>query len=279
MQGGEKRKFLQEISRRGSKAARSVVWGFFLFFWMLQTARGEQNSPMDVGIEEKLGEYVPLDVNLFDEEGNTITLGEFLNKPAVVVLVYYTCPGICSVLLSGVAEVLNKMKESPGTDYTVLSISFDPMDTPSIALQKKREFLSMLSKKIPEKGWRFLTADAENIQKLTQAVGFHFQKIEGGFLHPSALVFLSPQGKIVRYLYGTSFLPFDIQMGITEASEGRVGFSVRRILKFCYSYDPESRKYVLNITQISGTVILLLAGSFFVFLAWKGTSRKEKMGG
>ncbi len=230
----------------------------------------------DIGIDEKLGEYVPLTLSFRDENGETVSLKEFVNKPVILSLVYYSCPGICNPLLSGLAEALNKLQLEMGIDYNVVTISFDPLDTPTVALAKKKNYLTLLEKKGDKESWRFLTGEPENITKLTDAVGFRFKKEGDEFVHPGTLIILSPDGKVIRYLYGITFLPFDVKMALTEASRGRVGPSIRKALLFCFKYDASGRKYALNITRVAGTTITFFAIIFFAFLAITGRRGKVK---
>ena len=225
----------------------------------------EPVSPPDIGIDEKLGEYLPLNLSFLDENSETVSLKQLLNKPTILSLVYYRCPGICNPLLGGLADVLNKLPLEPDR-YNVLTISFDTQDTPAIAIEKKKNYANILKKDYPEESWRFLTGDSENINKLTDAVGFKFKKEGYEFIHPAALIILSPDGKVVRYLYGITFLPFDVGMALTEASRGKVGPTIRKTLLFCYKYDPQGRRYVLNITRLTGSVIILSVMTFFVYL-------------
>jgi protein SCO1/2 len=134
----------------------------------------------------------------------------------------------------------------------------------------------MIERPFPEDAWRFLTGDKENIRKLTDAVGFHFRREREDFLHPVSLILLSPDGKITRYIYGTDFLPFDLKMALLEASEGRVGPTVGKVLRFCFSYDPKGRKYVFNTLKVTGIVTLLFALSFIAFLVFKGKRRQTE---
>jgi protein SCO1/2 len=235
-------------------------------------------SQSDVGLDEKLGEYAPLDLTFKDENGKTVILKQLINKPTIVVLVYYRCPGVCPLTLGGVAEVLDKLSLEPGKQYSVLTISFDETDTPDLSLRKKKNYLHAIQKPFPEDAWTFLTGDNDNITKFTNAVGFKFKKDGDFFKHPVALIVLSADGKIIRYLYGSTFLPFDVQMALIEASEGRVGATVGKVLQYCFSYDPKGRKYTLNITKVTGTVILFLVIVFFIYLIITSRSRNKKAG-
>lgn len=251
----------------------NVIVLFSLIISLEFIASAQQpESTTEIAINEKLGEYLPLDLFFSDETGKHVTLKELVKRPTIITLVYFHCADICNPLLSSLVNVLDRLELYPGKDYSVLTISFDENDTPTFASQRKNDFLSAFSKrKFPEKEWRFLTGDIDNIKKLTDAVGFKFKKVETGFLHPvSPLIVFSSDGKIVRYLYGMSFLPFDLKMAITEASEGRVGASIRKALLLCYSYDSKGKKYVLNILKIAGIAMVLLIIAFFIYLIVRG---------
>jgi len=223
-----------------------------------------------IGIDEKLGQVIPLDLTFYDENGNVVNLRQLIDTPTILAPVYYSCPDVCSFLLFNLAEVINRMPSEPGKDYQVLAFSFDETEKESLALEKKRMYLKMIQKPFPEDAWRFLTGDKENIHKLTDAIGFHFKKQGEDFLHPVTVIILSPDGKITRYMYGTDFLPFDLKMALLEASEGRVGPTLSKVLRFCFSYDPKGRKYVFNTLKITGIVTLLFALSLILFLVFKG---------
>lgn len=235
------------------------------------TARGDMGS---IEIEEKLGRTVSLDAAFLEESGVRVTLKEMIRRPTIVSLVYLGCTHTCPMLLGGLAEVLARLEMKPGKDYEVVTISFDEHDTPGIALDKRRNYLKAINKPFPEESWRFLTGDPANITKFTESVGFRFRREEHGFSHPVALIILSPDGKIVRYLYGISFLPFDLTMALTEASEGRVGSTTRKVLLYCFSYDPLEKTYVFNILKVAGTGVVVLLISFFGYLTLTGGKKK-----
>jgi protein SCO1/2 len=172
-----------------------------------------------------------------------------------------------------VAEVLDKLPAEPGKEYTVLAISFDETEKPSLALEKKNLYLKMIEKPFPDSAWRFLTGDKKNIDKLADAVGFHFKRVKNDFEHPVALVILAPDGKIVRYMYGTDPLPFDLKIALVEASQGRIGPTIAKVVRFCFSYDPKANKLVFNLLKVTGTVTLLFALSFVAFLFFRGRKR------
>jgi protein SCO1/2 len=174
------------------------------------------------------------------------------------------------------ADVLNKLPGEPGKEYTVLAISFDENEKPTLALQRKKTYLKMIEKPFPEDAWRFLTGNKENIHKLADAVGFHFKRVGEDFEHPVALIILAPDGKIVRYMYGADPLPFDLKLALVEASQGRIGPAITKVVRFCFSYDPKGKKLVFNMLKVTGTVTLLFALSFIVFLLFKGKKQHTK---
>jgi len=267
--------FLWNQMRLGLKTL-VLLWVTF-FFQNIVDAHVEQPKDLSgIGIDEKLGQLIPLDLTFYDENGNPVNLKQLIHRPTILVPVYYSCPNVCSFLLFNLAGVINKMPSEAGKEYQVLTFSFDETEKPNLALEKKRMYLKMIEKSFPEDAWRFLTGDQENIHKLTDAIGFHFKRQGQDFLHPVSLVILSTEGKITRYIYGTEFLPFDLKMALLEASEGRVGPTLSKVLRFCFSYDPQGRKYVFNTLKVTGIVTLLFALSLILFLVLKGKRKPMK---
>jgi len=245
---------------------------FFTFTFSLISgfSSGEgAGTQANIGIEEKLGQRIPLDASFRNEEGKEVLLKEVVGKPIIVSLVYLKCAHTCPLLLGALAEVLGRLDLKPLKDYSVLTISFDEEDTPDIARDKKKNYLQAINHPFPESAWRFFTGDRENIKKFTDAVGFNFRREESGFAHPVALIILSPDGRIVRYLYGRTFLPFDLTMAITEADKGKIGLS-RGVLLYCFSYDQPGKRYVFNILKVFGTVMIVSLVSFFLYLTVTG---------
>ena len=235
-------------------------------FLLLHAAYGEEAVLRQAGIDEKLGQLVPDDLTFTDEKGATVTSKDLFTKPVILSLIYYNCRHICPALLSGISEALDAVGLEAGKDFSVVTVSFDETDTPDMALKMKENYVNSLKKEFSDESWKFLTGDRENITRLTEAAGFRFTREKEGFLHPSSLIIISPEGKITRYLYGTSFLPRDLSMAVYEASQGRAGKSVGKLLLYCFSYDPEGRKYVFNILKVAGTVTILFAITFIVYL-------------
>jgi len=256
-----------------------VAFAFILFLQTGIEAHVEHTKETPgVGIEEKLGQAIPLDIVFNDESGNRISLRQLIHKPTILVPVYFGCPDVCSFLLYNLAGALNQFSSEPGKEYQVLAVSFDETEKPPLALEKKRLYLRMIQKPFPEEAWRFLTGEEENIRKLTEAIGFRFKREGKTFQHPILMVILSPGGKITRYMYGTEVLPFDLKMALLEASEGRIGPTVSKVLRFCFSYDPKGRKYVFNTLKVTGIVTIAFALSFILFLVLKRKKQPGKEG-
>ena len=224
----------------------------------------------EVGIVEKLGNVLPDDIILKDENGADVNLKSLIDKPTVISLVYFRCPGICSPLLNGLAKVVDRTDLVPGKDFNVITLSFDHNEDYQLASAKKETYFGTLKRSDATKeSWRFLSGDSANIHKVTNTLGFGFQKQGNDFIHGASIMVVASDGKMIRYLYGTDYLPFDFKMAITEAGEGRISPTIAKVVKMCFSYDPDSRKYVLNVTRIAGGGILLLLGLFAGFLIFK----------
>jgi len=248
-----------------------------IFLVSFNTSAQGINEEIEVGIVEKLGKYVPLDLFFYDENGDSVTLKQFVNKPAILSFVYFRCPTICPRMLSEIALLLDKIDLKPGQDFNVITISFDPTDAVNEAADKKKNYTRSMNRTIPDSAWKFFTADINTIAKITESVGYRFKKDRQDFIHPSALIILSPEGKIVRYIMGLSYLPFDVKMALIEAAEGRVGPTINKVLLYCFSYDPQGRTYAMDITKVTGTIILFLIGVFVIFILIKTRTRKRLM--
>lgn len=233
-------------------------------------------TPQEVGVDEKLGATIPLDLVLKAEDGQPVTLRSLIDKPTILTLNYFRCAGICTPQLSGVAEVLNRTQAEPGKDFQVLTVSFDERDEPEIAAQKRTNYLGEITRPFPPAAWRFLTGPAATTKALADAVGFKFKRVGDDFVHAGAIIFISPKGKVTRYMYGTTYVPADLQMAAQEAARGEAQPTINKFLKFCFSYDPAGRKYVLNTTTIGATVIILAALIFVATLVRRGRKTKPQ---
>lgn len=230
----------------------------------------------EIGIRDRLGNHVSLGLSFKDEKGRNVRLGELFQAPVILAPVYFRCTDVCPMLLNGVVDVLNRLPGEPGRDYTVLAVSFDETDTPDSALVQKRKYLGLIQRPFPEGAWRFLTGDSASIRQLMDAVGFGYRRDRDGFLHPVALIVLSPGGKVSRYLYGSDFLPMDLQMALVEARYERAGPAISRALRFCFRYEPEGHRLVLNSMRMTGAATVAFALAVVLFLAFGKRKRPAK---
>jgi protein SCO1/2 len=222
---------------------------------------------MQIGFEEKQGQYADLSTKLVNEAGDTVLLKDVITKPTILNLVYFQCAGTCSPLMWGISKFIDGMDLQLGKDYEVVTISFDPTENIKLGINKKASYLSTMKKKEDAKNWLFFVSDSINIAKLTKSVGFNYQKVNDQFVHPTGLVALAADGKIVRYLRGIEFLPFDIKITLVEAAKGKIGPSINRLLAVCYGYDSKGNQFVFNVTRVSAIVILFIVVLIFFVLA------------
>ncbi len=242
----------------------------------MQVQVHKADSPA-LGIDERLGEVIPSDITLYSEDGRVVTLGSLITGPTVLVLAYYRCTNLCTTVLDSTASLLGNTRLEPGKDFSVITVSFNELETPEEASAKRRDYTRAVGRDFPVDGWRFLTGSKAEIKRLTDAVGFRFKRDGEDFLHPSALIVVSKDARIARYLYGSSFLPFDLEMAVVEASRGSSGPSIKKALLFCFSYDPEGRRYVFNALRVTGTVVLFSAGVMIMLVTRR--SRRGRPGG
>ena len=185
-------------------------------------------KPEEVGVDEKLGQTIPLDIVLRDEAGQAVTLRSLIDRPTLLTLNYFRCAGICSPQLNGVADVINLTRAEIGKNFKVLTVSFDERDTPDIAERKRSNYLQQIKRPVAQADWRFLTGDASATKRLADAVGFKFKRVGDDFVHPGALMVLSPEGQVTRYMYGISYLAADMEMAVEEAARGEVQPTINR---------------------------------------------------
>lgn len=229
-----------------------------------------------IGVEERLGELIYPDIRFVDENGQAISLREALSKPSLILPVYFSCPQACNMMLASLAQAINDIPLQPGRDYQVLAVSFDAEDTPKKAREAKANYFKLITRDFPQENWRFLTGGQKEIDRLLASIGYRLQKTGPGmFIHPNVLLAASPDGRIIRYLYGLRFLPFDLGMALTEAAAGTPHMSVRRILSYCFDYDAESKSYVFKSFRVAAISIILVLGIFLFFLLRKGNRSKE----
>jgi protein SCO1/2 len=258
------------------KVLKNLAGGFF--FLLLLCCRASAGTPPErVGVDEHLGARIPLDITFRDEAGTPVRLADLVKGPTIILPVYYRCSNVCFTLQGHLANALQSLERRPLEDYRVISVSFDEEETPDMAARSKQAYLSAMKKPFPEDGWRFLTGDIDSIRRLTDAVGFGYQRQRHEFAHPVVSIVVAGDGMIVRYLYGVSILPKDLALALTEAKSGITGGSIRKLMDYCFSYDPVGRTYVFNLLRVSATVVILCTGSFLAFLLLGGRKRKQRI--
>jgi protein SCO1/2 len=226
-----------------------------------------------IGISEKLGDSISLNTRFRDEQGRDVALGEYFGgkKPVILTLVYYQCPTLCNFLLNGFNDSIKKLKWSVGEQFEVVTLSINPKETPDLGSRKKGAYVAEYGRPGANAGWHFLTGDEPQIRKLAGEVGFGYRWVEAEkqFAHAAAIFVLTPEGRISRYLYGIDFKQQDLKLALLEASHGKIGTVLDRILMYCYRYDPVTRKYSIYLTQImrtgGGLTLLALGGYLFAF--------------
>ena len=228
----------------------------------------------EVGFDQRLGEKVPLDLPFRDETGKTVRLGDYFGqKPVVLALVYYECPMLCTLTLNGLVSALGVLTFDVGKEFEVVTVSFEPKETPEMAAAKKATYLGRYKREGAAEGWHFLTGDEDAIHKLTAAVGFRYAWDERTqqYAHPAGIMVLTPDGRMARYLYGVEYAPKDLRFSLIEASEGKVGTAVDQVVLFCYHYDPETGTYgaaIMRLLRVAGLLTLLGLGSFMLVM-WR----------
>ncbi len=252
------------------------------------SSAASQVSPSDlsnVGIEQRLDQQVPLDLTFKDETGKTVQLGDYFKsgRPVLLNLVYYTCPMLCGEELAGEASALAELRFTPGNEYEVVSVSFNPDETPKDAAEKKQVYISRMNEHLEHKtngdGWHFLTGQPAEIKQLADAVGFHYRRdpSTGQFIHAAGIMIVTPAGRIAQYYYGVEFSPKDIRLGLIEASRDKIGTLVDQVTLYCYHYDPKTGRYgavVTNIMRLAGAATMLILGGFLIVMF-----RRESHGG
>ena len=226
-----------------------------------------------VGIDQNLNAQIPLELTFKDENGQVVRLGQyFREKPVVLALVYYECPGLCDLILNGLTHAMEQISLNVGSDYQVVTVSFNPKETWQLANAKKANYLEKYQRPGAKAGWHFLTGDQASIKSLADTVGFHYNydPISKQFAHASGIFVLTPEGRIARYFYGIEYKPRDFRLGLVEASANKIGSPADQVLLFCYHYAPTTGKYGMAITEVTralGTATVLLLGGFvFIML-------------
>jgi len=245
-----------------------------IFLLFTQFVMYSQNKQIEIGIDEKLGDYLPLDLKFQNSDGKTVKLDDVINKPVLLALVYYECPGICNSTLTELAWVVDRVDLVPGEDFEVVTISIDHDETPEIAKKSKENYFASLQRDFPYKAWNFLTADSSTIRELSNSAGYYFKKFDEEYRHPGGLITISPKGKISRYLFGTQFNQFDVKMALLDAEAGKTNPTIAKMLKLCFSYNAADNSYRLSATRIIGSIMLFSIFGYFIFLLIKSKKRR-----
>ncbi len=250
-----------------------LVAGVFQPTW---AQRAGQITPgtEGVGLDDHIGQDIPLDLTFTDEKGTAVRLGDYFaqGKPVIISLVYFDCPMLCNLILDGFTRGLKAIPQVPGKDFTIVTVSFAPGETAEQAQRQKARHIQLLEKPEAASGWHFLTGSEENIFALADAIGFRYRWDEPSqqYAHPAALTFVQPDGTISRYLAGTSFEPTDLRAALSEASDGKTGTFVDQFIMFCFQYDAAQHTYAImasRLMMIGGVLTLVLLGLMLTILA------------
>jgi protein SCO1/2 len=235
-----------------------------------------------IDVIEHLDAKLPLDLELVDESGNAVKLGDYFSdeRPVLLTLAYYRCPMLCGLVLSGVVESLSGVDLEPGRDFEILTVSIDPTDTPEKAAAKKQTTLGRYERDGASEGWHFLTGREENVRRLADTLGFGYRWVEerDEFAHPAVVFVATPDGRVARYLYGVQYDPRTMRLSLVEASEGKIGSSLDRFLLYCYHYDPEAGRYspvAMNVMRVGGGLTLAVLAAT-LYLLWRRDLRRRR---
>lgn len=245
-------------------------------------AASDTNPPelRDVGIDQHLNQQVPLDLPFRNEAGETVTLRSLMRgKPVILSLAYYQCPMLCTLVLNGLVSAMRALPFDAGNEFDVITVSFNPKDTPELATKKKATYIEDYRREGAAQGWHFLTGDEASIKQLTDAVGFRYKYLpdKDQFAHAAGIFVLTPEGVLSRYFYGVEFAPRDLKFGLMDAANGKIGSPVDQLMLFCFQYDPSTGRYtseVMTAIRIGGVLTLLALGAF-MFRTW----RRDRNGG
>jgi len=237
-----------------------------------------------VAYDQRLGESVDKELILIDEHGAQVVLGDLMSdRPAVLALVYYGCPMLCSLSMNGLASSLKAVDLDPGEAFDVFVVSFDPDDTPTDAQRARARVLDLYAREGTEAGWHFLTAGPETIAALTESVGFSYVEDPetGEFAHAAGIVLLTPEGKISRYLLGVEYASRDVRLGLIASADEQIGNLVDQVLLYCYRYDPASGTYsawTMNLIRIAGAIVVAIMATFIVLMLKRDKKTKQILG-
>ena len=249
------------------------------------TSDGKPRMLEDVGIDQKLDSQLPLDLVFKDESGGSVRLGDYFGKkPVVISLVYFNCPMLCNQVLNGLTGSMDTLSFEIGKEFEVVTVSFDPRETPELARDKKDTYIKWYKRPGAAEGWHFLTGDKHEIDKLAAAVGFRYRydPATNQFAHASGIMLATPEGKLARYFYGIEYAPRDLKLGLIEASENKIGSPVDKLLLYCYHYDPASGKYgpvVMKMIRLGGAATMIGFVAMVFWMRRRTMMRQTRAGG
>jgi protein SCO1/2 len=240
--------------------------------------QGPPEVAKDIRIDQKLDSQVPLDLTFRDEEGRTVRLGDYFgDKPVVLVLAYYRCPKLCSVVLSSLLQTFREMSFSVGREFNVVTVSFDPREGPELAAAKKKTYVEKYGREGVQEGWHFLTGEKPQIDALADAAGFRYRYVEkeDTYAHASGIMVLTPGGRLSRYFYGIRYSPRDLRLGLVEASQNKIGSPADQVLLLCLHYDARTGTYTAVMSWVRAAAALTVAAllGFFVW-SWRRNRRR-----
>ena len=249
-----------------------------------QTQQMQDAILREVGIDQHLDQQIPLDLTFRDETNQPVQLGQYFgSKPVILALVYYECPMLCTLTLNGLVSALKTVSFDVGNQFNVVTVSFNPSETPRLAASKKQTYLKSYGRPGADAGWHFLTGDAASITRLADAVGFRYRWVpeQKQFAHAAGITVLTPSGKLARYFFGVEYAPRDLRLGLVEASEEHIGSPVDQLLLYCFHYDPTTGKYgavVMNIVRLGGALTVLVLGGSLFFMWRSERTRRPPVG-
>lgn len=237
----------------------------------------------EVGIDQNLSAPLPLDLSFQDETGQAVPLRKYFGKkPVILAFVYYECPMLCTQVLNGLLESMRTLSFDVGKEFDVITVSFDPNETPKLAAEKKTSYLKQYERAGAEQGWHFLTGDSAAIRQLTDAVGFRYKydAATDQFAHASGIMVITPEGKIARYFFGIEYPARDLRLALVEASENKIGSPVDALLLYCFHYDPTTGKYglvIMNVLRVAGAATVIALGTFMIVMFWRDRRAQREL--
>lgn len=272
----------QRIVRRAAAAALTAACAAT---WGASAVDRMEPAPKeleDVGVDEKLDGAIPLDAPFVDETGKAVTIGTYLaaGKPVLLTLNYYRCPMLCTLVLNGLVDGLKELSWIPGGEFEMVTVSIDPSESPTLAAAKKRSYVEAYERPAAAAGWHFLTGKPEAIRAITESVGFRYtyDAERNEYAHAAVVILIKPDGRVSRYLYGVQFEPKDLRLALLEASQGRIGNTLDRIILHCYYYDSQSRQYsiaAMRVMQLGAGLTLAALGALMIVL-WTREARRRR---